>query len=142
MAKKKIVTQVKFQVEAGKATPAPPVGTALGPHGLNIMDFCKQFNDRTKGQEGLKLPVVITIYADRSFSFITKSPPAALLIKKELGLDKGSPTPNTLKVGNATRAQLEAIAKIKVKDLTANDVEGAVKILAGTCRSMGITVEG
>ena len=142
MAKKKIVTQVKFQVEAGKATPAPPVGTALGPHGLNIMDFCKQFNDRTKGQEGLKLPVVITIYADRSFSFITKSPPAALLIKKELGLDKGSPTPNTLKVGVARRAQLEEIAKIKMKDLNCNDMDAAVNILAGTCRSMGITVEG
>lgn len=141
MAKKKIVTLIKFQVEAGKATPAPPVGTALGPHGLNIMDFCKQFNDRTKSQVGMKLPVVVTVYTDRSFTFITKSPPAALLIKKELALDKGSAVPNKSKVGTIKRAQLESIANIKMKDLNCHDMDAAVQIIAGTCRSMGVNVE-
>ena len=142
MAKKKILTQIKLQVEAGKATPAPPVGPALGQHGLNIMEFCKQFNEKSKGQAGLKLPVVITVYADRSFTFITKSPPAALLIKKELGLKSGSAVPNKMKVGKIKREQLEKIAKIKMEDLNSNDMDGAVKVLAGTCRSMGVEVEG
>src|SRR5688572_1901524 len=117
MAQKKIVTQIKLQVEAGKATPAPPVGPALGQHGLNIMEFCKQYNERTKSQIGIKLPVVITVYSDRSFTFITKSPPAALLIKKELSLESGSAVPNKNKVGQISKAQLEKIANIKMKDL-------------------------
>ncbi len=141
MAKKKVQTQIKLQVEAGKANPAPPVGPALGQHGLNIMEFCKQFNEKTKSQAGIKLPVVITVYTDRSFTFITKSPPAALLIKKELGLKSGSSVPNKTKVGKITRAQLEKIADIKMKDLNANDVDAAVLILEGTCRSMGVEVE-
>ncbi|MCE9597429.1 MAG: 50S ribosomal protein L11 [Spirochaetia bacterium] len=142
MATKKIITQVKLQVEAGKATPAPPVGPALGQHGLNIMEFCKQFNERTKNAVGIKIPVVITVYSDRSFSFITKSPPAALLIKKEMGIESGSPTPNKTKVGTVQRATLEKIAAIKMKDLNCHDMDAAVKILTGTCRSMGVVVEG
>ncbi len=142
MAQKKIVTQVKLQVEAGKATPAPPVGPALGQHGLNIMEFCKQFNERTKNQVGIKIPVVITVFSDRSFTFITKSPPAALLIKKELGIESASAVPNKNKVGTIKRAQLEKIAEIKMKDLNCHDMDAAVKILAGTCRSMGVNVEG
>jgi len=141
MAKKKILTQIKLQVEAGKANPAPPVGPALGQHGLNIMEFCKQFNEKTKSQAGIKLPVVITVFSDRSFTFITKSPPAPLLIKKELGLASGSAVPNKTKVGVIKRSQLEAIAAIKMEDLNCNDMDGAVKILAGTCRSMGVEVE-
>ncbi len=141
MAKKRIVAEVKLQAEAGKATPAPPVGTALGPHGINIGDFCKQFNDKTKSQEGIKIPAVITIYADRSFTFITKSPPASLLIKKELSLEKGSPTPHKEKVGVINRSQLEQIAKLKMKDMNANSFDAAVRIIAGTCRSMGVDVE-
>lgn len=140
MASKKVVTQIKLQVEAGKANPAPPVGPALGQHGLNIMEFCKQFNEKTKNQVGIKLPVVITVYADRSFTFITKSPPAPLLIKKELGLSSGSAMPNKNKVGSISKEQLAKIAEIKKEDLNANDVEAAVKILAGTCRSMGVEV--
>ncbi|MBX7056470.1 MAG: 50S ribosomal protein L11 [Leptospirales bacterium] len=140
MAQKKIVTQIKLQVEAGKANPAPPVGPALGQHGLNIMEFCKQFNERTKAQAGIKLPVVITVYADRSFTFITKSPPAPLLILKELGLPKGSAVPNKTKVGSITVEQLKKIAEIKKKDLNCNDVDAAVRVLAGTCRSMGVEV--
>ncbi|MBL8019465.1 MAG: 50S ribosomal protein L11 [Leptospirales bacterium] len=142
MAAKKIITQVKLQVEAGKATPAPPVGPALGQHGLNIMEFCKQFNERTKNQVGIKIPVVITVYSDRSFTFITKSPPAALLIKKEMGIESGSPTPNKTKVGSVSRATLEKIAQLKMKDLNCHDMDAAVKILAGTCKSMGVLVEG
>ncbi len=142
MAKKKIVSQIKLQAEAGKATPAPPVGPALGQHGLNIMEFCKQFNAQTQKQAGMKIPVIITVYADRSFTFITKSPPASLLIKKEINLAKGSPVPHTQKVGNITMAQLENIAEQKMKDLNANDMDGAVKIIAGTCRSMGVEVKG
>ncbi len=142
MASKKVLTQIKLQVEAGKANPAPPVGPALGQHGLNIMEFCKQFNEKTKNQVGIKLPVVITVYADRSFTFITKSPPAALLIKKELGLESGSAVPNKNRVGTITRDQLEKIAEIKKNDLNANDVDAAVRILAGTCRSMGVEVQG
>ncbi|EPG73065.1 ribosomal protein L11 [Leptospira fainei serovar Hurstbridge str. BUT 6] len=142
MAAKKVVKQIKLQVEAGKANPAPPVGPALGQAGLNIMEFCKQFNERTKAQIGLKLPVVITVFSDRSFTFITKSPPAALLVKKAIGLETGSATPHTVKVGKITRKQLEEIAKTKMEDLNANDLDAAVQIIAGTCRSMGVTVEG
>lgn len=142
MAQKKIVTQIKLQVEAGKATPAPPVGPALGQHGLNIMEFCKQYNEKTKTQIGIKLPVVITVYSDRSFTFITKSPPAALLIKKELSLESGSAVPNKNKVGEISRAQLEKIANIKMKDLNCNTMDAAINILSGTCRSMGVEVVG
>ncbi|PJZ54081.1 50S ribosomal protein L11 [Leptospira adleri] len=141
MAAKKVVKQIKLQVEAGKANPAPPVGPALGQAGLNIMEFCKQFNERSKAQIGLKLPVVITVFSDRSFTFITKSPPAALLVKKAIGLETGSPTPHTHKVGKITRKQLEEIAKTKMEDLNANDMDAAVNIIAGTCRSMGVTVD-
>ncbi|PJZ26795.1 50S ribosomal protein L11 [Leptospira hartskeerlii] len=142
MAAKKVVKQIKLQVEAGKANPAPPVGPALGQAGLNIMEFCKQFNERSKNQMGYKLPVVITVFSDRSFTFITKSPPAALLVKKAIGLESGSATPHTTKVGKITRKQLEEIAKTKMEDLNANDLDAAVQIIAGTCRSMGVTVEG
>jgi large subunit ribosomal protein L11 len=141
MAAKKIVKQIKLQVEAGKANPAPPVGPALGQAGLNIMEFCKQFNERTKNQIGLKIPVVITAYSDKSFTFITKSPPAAVLVKKALGIESGSGTPHVNKVGTITRKQLEEIANIKKDDLNANDIDAAVKIIAGTCRSMGVNVE-
>ncbi|MCB1140816.1 MAG: 50S ribosomal protein L11 [Leptospiraceae bacterium] len=141
MAAKKVVKQIKLQVEAGKANPAPPVGPALGQAGLNIMEFCKQFNEKTKSQIGIKLPVVITAYSDKSFTFITKSPPAALLVKKSLGIESGSGTPHINKVGTITRKQLEEIAQTKMQDLNANDLEGAVKIIAGTCRSMGVNVE-
>lgn len=130
-----------MQIEAGKATPAPPVGPALGQAGVNIKEFCEQFNNRTKAQAGLKIPVVITVYSDRSFTFITKSPPAAVLVLKELGLEKGSSTPGSKKIGKITRAQLEKIAQIKKDDLNANDIDAAVKIIAGTCRSMGVDVE-
>ncbi|MCB1323951.1 MAG: 50S ribosomal protein L11 [Spirochaetales bacterium] len=142
MASKKVVTQIKLQVEAGKANPAPPVGPALGQHGLNIMEFCKQFNEKTKNQVGIKLPTVITVYGDRSFTFITKSPPAPLLVLKELNLEGGSPIPNKNKVGQISRAQLEKIANIKMKDLNCHDMDAAVKIIAGTCRSMGVEVVG
>lgn len=142
MAAKKVIKQIKLQIEAGKANPAPPVGPALGQAQLNIMEFCKQFNERTKAQIGIKLPVVITVFSDRSFTFITKSPPAALLVKKNLNLQSGSPTPHVLKVGSITRKQLEEIAQLKMQDLNANDLDAAVKIIAGTCRSMGVTVEG
>ena len=141
MASKKVLTQIKLQVEAGKATPAPPVGPALGQHGLNIMEFCKQFNEKSASQAGIKLPVVITVYSDRSFTFITKSPPAALLIKKELNLKSGSAVPNKNKVGSITHEQLKKIAEIKKNDLNCNDVDAAVKVLAGTCRSMGVEVQ-
>ena len=138
---KKVVKQVKLQIEAGKANPAPPVGTALGPTGVNIMDFCKQFNDKTKDQAGLKIPVVLSIYADKSFSFITKTPPAAVLIKKILKLDKGSSVPNKDKVATITSTQLEEIANVKMPDINANDINAAKKIIAGTARSMGVLVE-
>ena len=140
MAAKKVVKQIKLQVEAGKANPAPPVGPALGQAGLNIMEFCKQFNEKTKTQIGMKLPVVITVYSDRSFTFITKSPPAALLVKKHLGIESGSATPHSTKVGTITRKQLEEIARIKMEDLNANDLDMAVNIIAGTCRSMGVVI--
>jgi len=127
-------------VSAGAATPAPPVGSALGPHGINIMDFCKQFNSRTANQPGMIIPVVVTIHSDRSFTFITKTPPAAILLLRELGIEKGSPTPNRQKVGQVTRAQVKKIAEIKMPDLNANTVEQAMAMVAGTARSMGIEV--
>jgi large subunit ribosomal protein L11 len=143
MAKKTVKALVKLQVPAGKATPAPPVGPALGPHGVQAAQFCQQFNERTRKQEeGVLIPVVITIYTDKSFTFITKTPPAAVLIKKALGLEKGSGEPNKNKVGVLTRDTLRAIAEQKMPDLTAKDVEAAMKIIAGTARSMGVTVEG
>ena len=138
--KKKIAALVKVQLNAGAATPAPPVGTALGPHGVNIMDFCKQYNAATESQRGNVIPVEITIYEDRSFSFITKTPPAPELIKKAAGVDKGSGTPHTDKVGSVTAAQVREIAQTKMPDLNANTIEAAEKIIAGTARSMGITV--
>ena len=140
---KKIVGFVKLQVPAGKANPSPPIGPALGQRGLNIMEFCKAFNAQTQGIEpGLKLPVVITAYADKSFTFILKSPPASVLLKKAVKIDKGSGRPHLEKVGKITRAQLEEIAKIKIKDLTGADMDAAVRTIAGSARSMGITVEG
>ncbi|GAA5073880.1 large subunit ribosomal protein L11 [Thermocatellispora tengchongensis] len=138
--KKKIAALVKVQLPAGQATPAPPVGTALGPHGVNIMDFVKQYNAATEAQRGNIIPVEITIFEDRSFTFITKTPPAPELIKKAAGLDKGSANPHRDKVGKLTKEQLRQIAETKMKDLNANDIEAAEKIIAGTARSMGITV--
>ena len=138
--RKKIQAMVKIQIAAGQATPAPPVGTALGPHGINIMDFCKQFNARTQSQPGLIIPAEVTIYADRTFTFVTKTPPAAVLLRREAGLEKGSPTPNRVKVGKVTREQLRKIAEIKMPDINANDLEAAMAIVAGTARSMGIEV--
>ena len=140
--KKKIAAIVKVQLNAGAATPAPPVGTALGPHGVNIMDFCKQYNAATESQRGNVIPVEITIYEDRSFSFITKTPPAPELIKKAAGVAKGSATPHTAKVGSITAAQVREIAQTKMPDLNATSMEAAEKIIAGTARSMGITVQG
>jgi large subunit ribosomal protein L11 len=139
---KKVVTQIKLQITAAQANPAPPVGPALGQHGLNIMDFCKQFNAATQQQAGTIIPVVITVYQDRTFSFITKTPPAAVLLMKALGLPKGSGEPNRNKVGKVTRKQLEQIATQKMPDLNASDLESAVRMIAGTARSMGIDVEG
>jgi large subunit ribosomal protein L11 len=140
---KKIVGFVKLQVPAGKASPSPPIGPALGQRGLNIMEFCKAFNAQTQGIEpGLPLPVVITAFADKSFTFVIKSPPSSILIKKAVKIDKGSPRPHTDKVGKITRAQLEEIAKTKMKDLTAADMDAAVRTIAGSARSMGVTVEG
>jgi|SRR5216683_2123051 large subunit ribosomal protein L11 len=137
---KPIVAVVKLQVPAGQANPAPPVGTALGPHGVNIMEFVKQFNAKTQSQQGMITPVVVTIYKDRSFTFITKTPPAAVLLKKEAGVEKGSPTSNRQKVGKVTRAQLQKIAEIKMPDLNATSLEAAMKMVAGTARSMGLEV--
>ena len=140
---KKIVGFIKLQVPAGKANPSPPIGPALGQRGLNIMQFCKEFNAQTQGMEpGLMLPVVITAFADKSFTFIMKSPPATVLLKKAAKIDKGSGKPHLDKVGKVTRAQLEEIAKAKIKDLTAADMDAAVKTIAGSARSMGLTVEG
>jgi large subunit ribosomal protein L11 len=138
---KKVLGMIKLQIPAGKATPAPPVGPALGQHGANIMDFCKAFNAKTQGQEGLIIPVVITVYQDRSFSFITKTPPAAVLLKKAAGIAKGSPVPNRDKVATVKRAQVEEVAKLKMPDLNANSLEQATSIILGTARSMGITVK-
>ena len=138
--KKKLSTQIKLQIPGGQANPAPPVGPALGQHGLNIMDFCKAFNDRSKDQMGTILPVVISVYEDRSYDFIIKTPPAAVLIKKVLKLQKGSSEPNKTKVATITRAQLEEIAEIKKPDLNSNDMDAACNIIAGTARSMGVEV--
>lgn len=137
---KKVVGKIKLQIQAGKANPSPPVGPALGQHGVNIMDFCKQFNARTEAQAGYIIPVVIEVYEDRSFSFVTKSPPAAVLIKKAINLPKGSATPNKTKVGQITVAQLEEIAKTKMEDLNATTLEAAVEMIKGSCRAMGVTV--
>ena len=139
---KKVQAMVKLQIAAGKATPAPPVGTALGPHGVNIMDFCKAFNAKTAKDEGLIIPVVITVYADRSYTFITKTPPVAVLIKREAGIAKGSGEPNKNKVGKITMKQVEAIAKLKLPDLTAADLKAAVNTVLGTARSMGVEISG
>ncbi len=139
---KKIKGYIKLQLQAGKASPAPPVGPALGQHGVNLMEFCKQYNAKTAGQPGMVIPVVITVYEDRSFSFVTKTPPAAELIKKAINLAKGSGEPNKVKVGKITKAQLEEIAKLKMKDLNAYKMQSAVNIIAGTARSMGVEVEG
>ena len=138
---KKIVAYIKLQLPAGKATPAPPVGPALGQHGLNIMDFCKNFNERTSNQVGLIIPAVITVYADRSYSFVLKTPPAAVLIKKAIKMESGSPEPNKKKIASMTKAQVEEIAKLKMPDLNAASLEAAMRMIAGTARSMGVTVE-
>ena len=136
----KVTGYIKLQIPAGKATPAPPVGPALGQHGVNIMAFTKEFNERTKKDMGYIIPVVITVYADRSFSFITKTPPAPVLIKKACGIESGSGVPNKTKVATITKAQLEEIAKTKMPDLNAANLESAISMIAGTCRSMGVTV--
>jgi large subunit ribosomal protein L11 len=137
---KKVQTSVKLQIAAGKATPAPPVGTALGPHGVNIMDFCKNFNAKTASQDGLIIPVVVTIYTDRSYTFITKTPPASILLKRAANLAKGSAVPNKTKVGTVTAKQVEEIAKIKLPDLNCESIDSAVRSVRGTARSMGIDV--
>jgi len=138
---KKVVAQIKLQIPAGKATPAPPVGTALGPAGVNLMDFCKTFNSRTASQDGLIIPIVVTVYADRSYTFITKTPPASILLLRAAGVEKGSGVPNRNKVGQVTKQQVEEIAKSKMPDLNAGSIEAAVRIVEGTARSMGIEVQ-
>lgn len=138
---KKVVGLIKLQIPAGKATPAPPVGPALGQHGVNIMGFCKEFNEKTANQAGMIIPVVITVYADRSFTFITKTPPAAVLLKKAVGIDKASGVPNREKVAKISEEQVKEIAELKMKDLNAASLEAAMSMIAGTARSMGITVE-
>jgi large subunit ribosomal protein L11 len=137
---KKITAVVKLQCPAGAANPAPPVGTALGPHGVNIMEFCKQFNARTQSQAGMVIPVIVTIFADRTFTFVTKTPPAANLLLREAGVEKGSATSNRTKVGKVTRAQLKKIAELKMADLNASDIDSAMRMIAGTARSMGLEV--
>ena len=139
---KKVIGFIKLHVPGGQANPAPPVGPALGQHGVNIMEFCKQFNAKTSDKQGRTIPVEITVYADRSFTFITKTPPAPVLIKKAINLQKGSGEPNREKVGKITRAQLAEIAEVKMQDLNANDIDAAVEMIAGTARSMGVVVEG
>lgn len=139
---KKIIGNIKLQIPAGSANPSPPVGPALGQHGVNIMEFCKAFNAKTQDQQGLIIPVIITVYQDHTFSFITKTPPASVLIKKAIGLDKGSGEPNREKVGKITKAQIKEIAEMKDPDLNANDVEMAMRQIEGTARSMGVIVEG
>ena len=138
---KKVRAIIKLQLEAGKATPAPPVGPALGQHGVNIMEFCKAFNAQTQDKQGLIIPVVITVFADRTFTFITKTPPAAVLLKRAAGIQKGSGVPNIDKVGTVTQAQLKEIAELKMVDLNANDIDAAALMIAGTARSMGLVVE-
>ena len=138
---KKVIGQIKLQIPAGKANPSPPVGPALGQHGVNIMEFCKAYNARTQDQEGLVIPVIITVYADRSFTFITKTPPASVLLLKAAKVPKGSGVPNKNKVGKVTKAQVEEIAKLKMPDLNACNIEGAMRIIEGTARSMGLEVE-
>ena len=138
---KKIIGFIKLQIPAGKANPSPPVGPALGQRGVNIMEFCKAFNAQTQNMQGLVIPVIVTVYADRSFTFVTKSPPASVLLLKAAGLEKGSATPNKNKVGRVTRAQVEEIAKTKIKDLTAANLAAAVNTVAGTARSMGIEIQ-
>ncbi len=140
MGKKKIKTVIRLQIEAGKATPAPPVGTALGPHGLNIMEFCRTYNERTAAQAGTVIPAEITVYEDRTFTFVTKTPPAYDLLKKAAGVDKGSAKPNRDKVGTVTREQVREIAELKMKDLNAFEVEAAMRVIEGTARSMGLVV--
>ncbi|MBV9100223.1 MAG: 50S ribosomal protein L11 [Candidatus Dormibacteraeota bacterium] len=140
MGKKKVKTVIRLQIPAGKATPAPPVGTALGPHGINIMEFCKSYNERTAPQSGSIIPAEITVYEDRTFTFITKTPPAGDLLKKAAGVEKGSATPNREKVGSVTRQQVREIAETKMVDLNAHDVEQAMRIIEGTARSMGLNV--
>jgi large subunit ribosomal protein L11 len=140
MGKKKVKTVIRLQIQAGKATPAPPVGTALGPHGINIMEFCKAYNERTQAQVGTVIPAEITVYEDRSFTFVTKTPPAGDLLKKAAGIEKGSATPNRAKVGTVTRDQVREIAQTKMEDLNANDIDQAMRIIEGTARSMGVTV--
>src|SRR6188474_1335877 len=137
---KKIQAQVKLQIAAGKATPAPPVGTALGPHGVNIMDFCKNFNAKTAAQDGLIIPAVVTVYSDRSYTFITKTPPAPVLLKRAANIAKGSGEPNKTKVGTVTKKQVEEIARLKLPDLNTDSLESAVKSIKGTARSMGLEV--
>ena len=138
---KKVIATIKLQVKAGQANPSPPVGPALGQHGVNIMEFCKAFNARTQNQEGMIIPVIITVYANKSFSFITKTPPASILLKQAANIAKGSADPRREKVGSVTRGQIEEIAKLKSEDLSAVDLPGALKIIEGTARSMGITIE-
>jgi len=139
---KKVIATIKLQIAAGNATPAPPVGPALGQHGVNIMAFCKAYNAKTQSQAGMIVPAIITIYADRSFTFITKTPPASVLLKKAAKIEKGSGEPNRVKVGKVTKRQIEEIANLKLKDLNAFSLDGAVKVIEGTARSMGIEVEG
>ena len=139
---KKVVGKIKLQIEAGKANPSPPVGPALGQHGVNIMGFCKEFNARTQDQKGMIIPVIITVYADRSFTFITKTPPAPVLLLKAAKVEKGSGEPNRKKVGSISKAQVEEIAKVKMPDLNCKDLEGAVKNIEGTARSMGLEIKG
>jgi len=138
---KKVSALIKLQVPAGKANPAPPVGTALGPHGVNIMEFCKAFNERTANQAGMIIPVVITVYEDRTFTFVTKTPPVAVLIKKAMNIERGSGVPNREKVGTIKRSQIREIAELKMPDLNAADIEGAMRMVEGTARSMGVVVE-
>ena len=138
---KRVIGFIKLHVTGGLANPAPPVGPALGQHGVNIMEFCKQFNSQTQKQQGITIPVEITVYADRSFTFITKTPPASVLLRKTIGLDKGSGVPNRDKVASVTRAQLREIAEVKMEDLNSQDIESAIRMVAGTARSMGITVQ-
>lgn len=138
---KRVIGFIKLHVTGGLANPAPPVGPALGQHGVNIMEFCKQFNSQTQKQQGITIPVEITVYADRSFTFITKTPPASVLLRKTIGLDKGSGVPNRDKVARVTRAQLREIAEVKMEDLNTQDIESAIRMVAGTARSMGITVQ-